>query len=369
HNTRSFAMTEQSHRRRRLVALAKLSLAVGILGYLVYRLRGEDVFQRFLQEPKNWSLLGIAQLVVATAFSLSFIRWYLLVRALGLEFHLRDAFRLGSLGFMLNQVSLGSIGGDFFKAVCVAREFPGKRTEAVATVFVDRVVGLYAMIIVALCGAMLAWSTVSNHPTLRALATVVAAAGFLGTIGVAVLMTHAATGPAVRNRVAQIPVAGHTLARLVAAAAVYRERRRYVVAATGIACCTHTLLLLGFWIIGRGLPGYAPPLSQMCLVAPMSMVAGALPLTPAGLGTFETAMEFLYRTVGARDGDGTLAAITYRVMTYVFASIGAVYYISARGKVDRLLHDAEDLADELDAEEIRDCDVNRNAAAPSVEPA
>ena len=34
----------------------------------------------------------------------------------------------------------------------IAREQPGKRTEAVASVLIDRVVGLYAMILVATAG-------------------------------------------------------------------------------------------------------------------------------------------------------------------------------------------------------------------------
>ncbi len=59
------------------------------------------------------------------AVSLTFVRWYLLVRALGLHFRLLDAFRLGFLGYLFNFVSVGSVGGDLFKAIFIAREQPG----------------------------------------------------------------------------------------------------------------------------------------------------------------------------------------------------------------------------------------------------
>ena len=52
--------------------------------------------------------------------------------------------------------------------------------------------------------------------------------------------------------------------------------------------------------------------------------------------------------MGATKGDGTVVALAYRAMTYAFAAVGACYYVTARKKIDTLLHDAEELAEELD---------------------
>ena len=71
---------------------------------------------------------------------------------LHLPFRLRDAFRLGFLAFLLNFVSVGAVGGDLFKAFFIARDQPGRRTEAVATVVVDRLVGFYALLDRRQCG-------------------------------------------------------------------------------------------------------------------------------------------------------------------------------------------------------------------------
>ena len=145
----------------------------------------------------------------------------------------------------------------------------------------------------------------------------------------------------------QIPGVGHTLGRLVAAAGAYRSRRRNLFAAIGIACCTHTLFVIAAWSVARGLPVKAPSFSAMFLVGPLSLAAGALPLTPSGLGTFELAMDKLFVAVGGDEGDGALVAITYRVMTYVMAGLGAAYYLTSRAKVQRVLDEAEDLAEEM----------------------
>ena len=69
------------------------------------------------------------------------VRWRMLVRAAGMSFSYKDAFRLGFLGFLLNFVSVGAVGGDLFKAVFIAREQPGRRIAAIVSVALDRLLG------------------------------------------------------------------------------------------------------------------------------------------------------------------------------------------------------------------------------------
>ena len=62
-------------------------LAVGILAYLFHRLRGEDVFQRLIDEPKHWGFLAVAQALVLVALTINYVRWYVLGHALALDFY------------------------------------------------------------------------------------------------------------------------------------------------------------------------------------------------------------------------------------------------------------------------------------------
>ena len=339
-------MPHLSPSQKTLLAVVKVVLAAVILVFLFYRIQGAQGFERLLNDPKNWNFLALAQGLVLVAFSLSFVRWYLLVRGLDLEFQLRDAFRLGTLGFMLNQVSPGSVGGDLIKAVFIAREQPGKKTEAVATVLVDRVIGLYAMLLIASLGLALAGQTFDSEKLLSSLQTVVWSAALCGTLGLAFVLSPWATGKRARALADRLPVIGHTVTRLIEAADVYRSRRRYLFAGFGLALTTHCLLITAFWFISRGLPVCGPTFAQNASIVPIALVAGALPLTPGGLGALEGGLELLYSSVGAGEGDGTIVALAYRAMTYAFASIGGFYYFSSRKKVNDLLHEAEVLGEE-----------------------
>lgn len=338
-----------ARRRRHVMGAVKLLVAGGILAFLFSRLRGEETFKQLLEQPKNWPLLALAQVLALVALSCNYMRWWVLVRALNLRFSLADAFRLGSLGLLLNQVSPGSVGGDLFKAVFIAREQPGKRTEAIASVLIDRVVGLFAMLIVATAGYGLALQSMPLSPVVHGLGRAVAALAACGVVGIALLMTPAFTGPKAKELARRLPVVGGTLERLIDAAAAYRHERRYLFAGILFGCSTHTLFVLTLWCIGRGLPFEAPRLLAVFVAGPLSLAAGAIPLVPGGLGAFEATMDYLYETVGCQTGVGLMVALTFRVMTYVMAGLGAIYYLNARRTMSQVLHEAEDLVDEGEA--------------------
>lgn len=335
----------QHHRRRHAIAAGKILLAAAILGYLVVKLNEQQAFSRLVEEEKQWGLLLAAQGLVLLAFAISCVRWFILVRGLDIHFPLPNAFRLGALGFLLSQVSLGSIGGDLFKAVFIAREQPERKTHAVASVVIDRVVGLYAMLLVATAGVIVAGGAVNQSNEIRTMALVIAVGLVAGTILLGALLTPAATGSQLKSRAARLPLVGPTLERLFEAAEMYQNRRAAVYTAILFGVCTHCLLIAGIGAISNAIPIVAPEIADLVVVVPLSLFVGAIPATPGGLGTFEATMEGLYRLVGSGDGDGTLAALTYRVATYGVATVGAVYYLSSRKRIDEALHDAEELAD------------------------
>jgi hypothetical protein len=75
------------------------------------------------------------------------------------------------------------------------------------------------------------------------------------------------------------------------------------------------------------------------ILVPLGMVAGALPLAPAGFGTFELAIGGLYKIIPAApdvDVAGILVALVYRLMTIMVAMIGVVIYWTSRREARRL---------------------------------
>ena len=84
-------------------------------GYQALR-QDPEAFDKLVHQAKDWRFLAGALVVTLVAVVLSFVRWYLLVRALGLPFTLREAIRLGFVGYLLN-FTLSVVGGDVIKSV------------------------------------------------------------------------------------------------------------------------------------------------------------------------------------------------------------------------------------------------------------
>lgn len=332
--------------RRILIAVAKISLAVAILGFLLIQVKQQAGFARLVDEPKAWHLLAIGLGCTLTAITLSFVRWHILLTALGLNFRLSDTMRLGALGFALNFVSLGSIGGDLFKAIFAAKDSPGKRTEAVATVVVDRLVGVAMMLTLATCASFFVdWSAAPTP--IRVLVQTIR----LGTVGLLVgvsliLVVPALSGDWIRNLVARVPLVGPTAARLIGTVAVYRNEKQRVLLACAIGMLSNTMFILSFYFIAQGLPVQAPSLAKHFVIVPTANLAGAIPATPSGLGTMELAVDQLYQAVPSVPsipaGDGTLVALGQRATMILVAAVCLAFYVLQRGNLREVMHEVEE---------------------------
>ena len=324
-----------------------LGLSLAIIAYVVWDVlrKNPDTFDRLASEQKDWPLLGLAWLCILCGVVTTFVRWYFLVRAVGIPFRLRDAFRLGFLGYMLNFVSLGSVGGDLFKAVFIAHEKPGRRVQAASTVIVDRVIGLFGLLVVGsiAVGVMAVTDvqlvTTPEFETLKK-ATLIATA-VSAVVGVVAFLRWFSAGPHV-ERLSRTPKIGEFIADAFRAMQVYRRCRRAVAGALLITLLVHFFNVTGFYLIARSLPGHLPELAGHFVIIPLALVAGALPLPMAGLGVFELAMDKLYLAAASEKGRGLVVAIAYRVITILIASVGVGFYLGSRREVAKVLHEAEE---------------------------
>jgi glycosyltransferase 2 family protein len=332
--------------RRTLIVLAKVTLAAAILGYLLVQVQRQDGFVRLVHEPKAWHLLAIGLACTLTAVTLSFVRWHVLLTALGLNFRLRDTMRLGALGFALNFVSLGSIGGDLFKAIFAAKDSPGKRTEAVATVVVDRLAGVAMMLTLATIASFFVdWS--AAPASIRVLVQTIR----LGTVGLLagvalILAFPALSGDWIRGMVERVPFVGPTAARLIGTVAVYRNEKQRVLLACAIGMLSNTMFISSFYFIAQGLPVQAPSLAKHFVIVPTANLAGAIPATPSGLGTMEFAIDQLYQAVPSvpsiPKGDGTLVALGQRATMILVAALCLAFYLFQRGNLREVMHEIEE---------------------------
>ena len=335
--------------RRTVVTVAKLALAAAILAYLLAQ--AHDGFNRLRNENIAWPLVGAGMLCTFAASTFSFIRWHLLIRAVGIDVRLVDTLRLGALGLALNFVSPGSIGGDFFKAVFLAHGQPGRRTEAVATVIADRVMGLLTMLLIASGGILVTDLADAASPALRILCrTILVTTVVTWSVVAWLLFVPGRSGLRFSRWAEAIPLVGRTIARLIGAAQTYRGQKPTLLAAFGLSAMLALCFIASFYLVARGLPIREPTWTEHLVIVPVAGLVGAIPITPSGLGTLELAVEELYKAVpggvAVKRGDGTLVALARRVTELAVALVGLLFYLTHRREVEEVYAEAEEVAEE-----------------------
>lgn len=328
--------------KKTLITLLKILLPLAIIAWLLSSIDPNHL-QNLRNRPKNWGVLGLAFGVAMLAVCITFVRWYLLVRTLNIPFRLRDAFRLGFLGFLMNFVGVGSVGGDLFKAVFIAREQTNRRPEAVATVVVDRMIGLYALLLVT-SATILLGNIPQRNAALTAICNATLFATAVGAVAIMLVLVPGFTGGSLSEFLTQLPKIGPTIARLIESVRMFRRRYGVMCLVLLMSMGVHSMLALSIFLIARGLFGQTPTFGEHMIIVPLSNVAGAIPFMPGGLGTFEYAMEKLYLFVPAAGPGqviGVLVALCYRIVTIAIAGVGVVYYWTSRREVQAVIHEAE----------------------------
>ncbi len=322
-------MTDQS-RSKTLhslgLLLLKVALPAGIFAFLLWSVEPSE-YQTFFQQPKRWELILLAQATSLAAVMLGFVRWRLLVRAFEIPFSIVEAMRLGFIGYLLNFVSFGSVGGDLFKAVLVAKQKPHKRPEAVASILLDRALGLLGLVTL----AMVSLTVLPIQPLTDVLLWIRNSAALIclaAATGLAIAIYAGKWFDSLLTLIERLPMIGESLVRMARAIRLLRGKPLLLCTILVIALAIHGLLATSVYFVSRGLYAKSPSYAEHLLVVPPGMAAGALPLAPGGIGYQEAALAALFVQLDTlpEGFSGTLVATVYRLMMVTIAGIGLLYY-------------------------------------------
>ncbi len=317
--------------RPQMLRLAiKLILSAGLLALVITVNR--DAFAQALAGRPSWILIAQALGWYLSGVMLAFARWHLLVRALHLPFMLREAFRLGWIGMFFNMVIPGAVGGDIVKSAYIAAQQCHKE-QAIASVVIDRLVGLIGLFLLAAVGGSIAWSRFDGR--IRPI-VVSAWVALLITIAITALAFCIQPAGPLATRLARRERMKRLITELAAAGLAYRRRFGWVLAAVAMATITHLANICAFAAVcgsfttAGTLPG---PLGFLTVV-PLVLFSTAIPLPFSGLGASESISAVLFRSFDFHSG--AVAMIGFRLLQLTAAIVGAFFYLTHKSATRHL---------------------------------
>lgn len=320
----------------------KWVLAIGLLAVVVGKHR--DGIARIARQPLDWASLLTAFGLCGGATILTFFRWYCLVKAQDFVFSVKDALRLGFIGCLFNFVAPGAVGGDIVKASLLAKEQPTRRTTAIATVLLDRILGLLALFLIGACAAWPQWPTIREQPKLQGTVALLAGGSIAGVLGLIVMLLPISTRLGWWKPLLRLPVVGKMIGELVAGVQLYQTRPGAVLGALGLSLIGHLGTISSFYFSAMAVRGdtFVPNYLAHLFFIPAAEFIGVIVPVPGGVGALEFAVEHFYRNANAAEGTGVLTCLSFRAVTLAVALIGFGYYMASRREIAQAMHSANE---------------------------
>ena len=283
--------------KKKLLALLQLILGIGLITFLFLRIREKGDLSKFADVLRsaadNWPLLLLGFSFFFACLLLCTYRWKLLLEAQDLRLSFGKVLVLYFVGSFFSTLLPGVTGGDVVKAIYAAREAPHKKTAAVSTVVIDRLIGLLALIVLAVI-IMLARLPLflSCAPMKMALAfnSVLLVAA---SVGLFVLFRHnlLERWPFFK-RLEERTALGEIIGKAYSAFHVCMTHPSLLAKTLLLSAVNHVCFVVMIYFIGIGLGIRLSFIDYMTAFLIINAVA-AIPLTPGGLGTREGAAIFI----------------------------------------------------------------------------
>lgn len=324
--------------KRYLVPLLKLLISVGILSWLFSKAWRENQLQAFFEADKNWLGIACAFAACLAAHLISFFRWQLFVRAINLPFTFADALRIGFIGLFFNLFAFGVIGGDALRAFYVTRQIRHRVAEAIASVILDRFIGVLTMFSIAAI-AFLCWDPRESQLDSESFG-VIRFIGLTATTGAGVgllfmlsmIFTPWIAKTQLFTRLVGLPVIGKTLEQVAHVVLAYRSKPPLIAIGFLLSLAVNGCFLIAIYLVADSITDSHPSLAAHFLIEPISMVANAVPL-PGGIGGMELVLGFLYEAFSADQqvaDFGIVVALGFRFMLLLVSALGAVIWFFNR---------------------------------------
>jgi glycosyltransferase 2 family protein len=292
--------------------LLRLIVAGGLTAYILWRSDPRAVAAA--AAGADWRLIAVAVLLVLVDRALMAYRWIVLLCTV-------DPARRPLLGALMRIFFVStfvgtflpaSVGGDAVRAYSLARQNVGGG-DAVASVFMDRMLGVASLLVMALVGLMLARSGAATRAILWALA----AAGALCVATMLLIFSRWIAGLAARY-IEIVPSAnirdlGH---RVLGSIQKYSAYPRALIIVLLASVGVQILRIVQAYYLGLGL-GIAAPLAVYLVYIPLILLVMLLPVTFNGIGTSQAAFVWSF----AQAGVGAAPAFALSVL---FVALGIV---------------------------------------------
>lgn len=316
--------------KRVLLPIVQIAITVALLWWIFHDPQKRADMALALQKADYWWLFaGIV--AVGCASFLQAERWRLLLGVQEIVLTRWRVWRLTVIGMFFSLFLPGGTGGDLVKIFYAMKETTSKKSAALLSVLVDRMMGLLALVGVTCVIGALRLPLLLSKPDTRALL-----GGLLVILGASVGLVIAGFIVDRFNLARHIPNWLPLRAKIIefsSAFSVYARSPKVMGATFLISVPAHLLYFLSFYFAARafGLFGGPSGVLDVFSVLPIIQTIASLPVSFSGVGVREGLFQSIFSELyGTPESMAALISISGFCMLVVWQLIGGAIYLTYR---------------------------------------
>jgi uncharacterized protein (TIRG00374 family) len=307
---------------RWLLTLMKAGVSAGLLYWVLHGTDLREVGSAIAAADVPLFLMALS--VYLVTYLLSMTRWAVLLSAQGVLVQKRKLVRAYLVALYFSNFLPTTMGGDAYRAYESWR-WGTSKSGALAVVFVDRLLGLVALVLFALIAAVL-WHSITVLLHLPTWTIALAAAGMLFVVWGIFSRSDVPLGRRLeRTRVPGSKLISSTIGRVKAAFQSFRGRRDTLGKAMLLSLALQVSVVVYYYILAKAL-GFDVSLPPFFLIVPLSVVAMLIPISINGIGIREYTFVFLFALFGVARADSVALALVDYGLVLLQGGVGAVAY-------------------------------------------
>lgn len=292
--------------------LVRLAVASGLTAYILWKSHPRAVLEA--AAGADWRPIAAACVLVLADRALMAYRWVALLCTIdpGVRPPLTDVMRIFFVSSFVGTFLPASIGGDAVRAYSLARLNVGGG-DAVASVFMDRMLGVASVLLMAVVGLGFARDLTGNATIVAALAVTAAACGVT-----LLVIFSPRTAALASGLIARLPPrAEHSSRQMLESIRRYASHHGQLATVLACSLAVQWLRIVQAYFLGRGL-GIDVPLTAYVAFIPLILLVMLLPVTFNGIGTSQVAFVWFF----ARAGVPAASAFALSVLFVALGIIG-----------------------------------------------
>ncbi len=277
----------------------------------------------------RWDTIGFGLLLIGINLFVCSERWRLLLESQGLTTKKMTAFQYTLVGQFFNFSLPGGVGGDVIKGYYIVQKNPSAKTKAAVTVAMDRLIGLYSMIFMAIVAMLFHLDSVSSYVQLRFIFWGLSAIFFcFSALWIVLLSKNLSSHSLVLKIISFLPKSD-IFSNLYESFSNYATSKKVFIQGFFISLGAQMVSIAFIIFVGWSLGFSHVSVRDYFFAVPVGFMVMAIPISPAGVGVGQAAFFYLFELVNSGSGAvGSLGITAMQILTFLYSLAGAWFYIT-----------------------------------------